>query len=129
MATVITTDNVKARYPGLMDYDNTESIALLELAIEDADLDIDEDKWLGFFTRGMCALAAHFASGRLAAGEQGAGTGPFAVSGASADGVSVSYSVPSDIAPELALFYSTTYGQEYLELMKRLFSGPHIVQP
>lgn len=128
MATVITPATVQARYPGLMDYSNSESQAVLTLAIEDADIDVDEDRWGVDYSRAMCALAAHFTTERLPKGEQGAGVGAFAVSAISADGVSASYAVPSDIPHELAHYYATTYGKTYMDLMRRRFSGPQIVQ-
>ncbi len=127
MATVITPETVQARYPGLMDYSNSESVDVLTLAIEDAGLDIDEDLWDEWFSRGMCALAAHLTTERLPAGEEGAQGSMDAINSVSADGVTTSFTVPSDIPPQLARYYSTSYGRTFVELMQRLFAGAHIV--
>lgn len=116
---------MQRRYPGLIDYTDETQTRLLLASIEDAEQDVDEGIWGDLYDRGVATLAAHRTAQRrdVAEGDEGAA---FPVQQSSADGISGTYAVPADLAPDLAHYYTTAYGVEHMELFRRVSSGPRL---
>ncbi len=127
--TVANQASMKLRFPSLIDYDDVPSQELMDFALLDAVADVDETRWGGpgrKFERGLEYLAAHYLTKTLADSEGGS-LDAFPISAATADGVSQTLAVPSDIPADLAPFYTTRYGLEYLRLLRMHWAGPVLV--
>jgi len=120
---------MEARFPNLIDYTDGDQQAMVTIGLADALVDVDETVWGVDYERGQEYLAAHLTVGLLADAEADAAGGgsAFPVQQASADGVSMTLAVPTDIPPALATYYTSRYGVKYLELLRRRTGGPHLV--
>ncbi len=114
------------RFPNLIDYGDTPSTDALAIALADAERQVDEIVWGDEYEIGWEYLAAHKTARALSVGSGGT-PGGFAIASASADGVSTTFAVPPDLSPSLQPYYTTPYGAEYLEMLRRRQAGPHLV--
>jgi hypothetical protein len=118
----VTTASVKLRYPALLtDWDDAALVALVQLHIDEANVDVTET-YGTMRDRAVTALVAHRTI--LSMNENG---GEFAaqyvVSSASAGGVSMTMSVPAPIPglpSEFSHYYTTQPGVDYLSLARRV---------
>ena len=94
----------------------------IQLFLDDAESDMDVSKWDDLFDRGQLYLAAHYlvvgtgTAQSSTAGGQSKGN----VTGKSVGDVSVSYGVSNATMSDPTLYSTTTYGQQYLDLVRRL---------
>lgn len=119
--------SMEVRFPSLIDYEDAADQALLTLALADALNDVSETAWGDMYERGQEYLAAHLVTRSLADAAAAGGASPFAVQQSTADGVSATFAVPSDVSPALAGYYTTRYGVDYLDMLRRRQGGPHLV--
>ena len=115
---MISSTDVKQRYPELA----AVSDNVINLAITDTTDFFDLARWGNFYTKGHCALVAHIVFGEQSA-TLGASAKSGALSGQSADGVSVSYAVYTPLNYNESYYMSTPYGATYLSLVKIVGSG------
>ena len=115
MATTVTVDTFKVRFPEFISIENCR----IELFLADAVLGVNEAFWGDKYDLGIAYLAAHF----LTLSEKGATGGKGAVgavSSRSVDGSSVSYAVPTPGTAQENFLSATVYGQRFLAMMKTL---------
>ena len=121
---------VQIRFPTLIDYSDNAPFGAVEQMMQtilDAEDELSEAIWGRHYEKGMALLVAHRTV--IAQGiEEGSVGAAFPVSQASADGVSMTIAVPTDLPPSLAQFYTTAYGAQYMELARQIGSGPRLVQ-
>lgn len=131
MAYVVpTAAELKTRYPEFADVDN----AIVTAAITDAAGDVDDSWREADYARAIMALAAHMMvmEGRL---NSGVSLSPFALTGfvksESLGDASVTYGgvgeAGSSGSNKDGSYALTTYGQRYMELMRKNHGGPLIV--
>lgn len=110
-------DEFLARYPEFVKVDKSR----VSLALSDAALELSERVWGKLYPRGLMALTAHllYVGGALSPSGSSNGRPVQAATSKSAGGLSIGYSSPdsgfSSNHQGLAL---TTYGQEYLRLLR-----------
>lgn len=123
---MIDVGTVKSRYPTLIDWDDDDAQRLLRTTIQDAECDLSESEWGTLYPRGVAALVAHrtVLKQRSADGDD---AGAFPLTQAAADGMSQQMATPTDLRPETAHYYTTTYGAEFRELARRVSGGPRLV--
>lgn len=113
---MITATDIKARFPGAF---TSISDALLETVIVEASLEISEGLWGTYYDTGLLYLSAHIASMSAMGASSASVSGP--VSSKRIGDVSISYATPQG---GVSAINSTSYGQRFLELRKRIQCGP-----
>jgi len=113
--------DIKSRFPEF----SSVSDARIQLFIDDAELEVDETRWGDLYDKGVSYLTAHLLTiGESTAGQTGGTVGGVAPIGSQNIGdVSVSWRHSSLIDDKVAYMNSTTYGQEYYRLMRRVGMG------
>jgi hypothetical protein len=108
----ITPAEFKLRFP---EFDSV-SDARIQIFIDDAELELDEDRWGDLYDKGLSYLTAHLLYiGEQTSGGQGEGGGPLSTKAVG----DVSFSFGSYLTTDnkATVFNSTSYGQEYYRLM------------
>jgi hypothetical protein len=108
----------KTRFP---EFDSVTD-ARVQLFIDDAELEVDEDRWGDLYDKGVCYLTAHllYIAEQSSAG-QGEGGGPLSTK--TVGDVSLSFGSYLTADSKAAVFNSTSYGQEYYRLMMMVGMG------
>jgi hypothetical protein len=114
----------RTRYPEFDDVPDPTA----QLQLDDAEADTSANFFEDMHARAIQALTAH----RLAIGfdEDGNPTGgqPGALIMAAVDGVQSQYEIPEGLSAADIGFWSTAYGQSYLEIRNRFGHGPYVVR-
>lgn len=111
----VTPTTFKVRYPEFSSVDDSR----IQLFIDDATLEMSEEKWGDLYDRGLSALAAHLlaiATQNAASGGTGASIGGEIASRA-VGSVSVSFTTSNSMDSSLKFYMSTAYGAEYWRLV------------
>lgn len=119
MATTVTPATFKTRFP---EFDSVAD-ARIQLFIDDSVVILNESFWGAKYDLGIYYLTAHYLT--LAEKSESGGTSGTsgAISSRSVDGTSVTYaSITPDDSSE-GYYLSTTYGQRYIALRKKLSTG------
>lgn len=118
----ITTADFKVRFP---EFDSIVN-ARVQLFLDDAQGELDEDAWDTAYERGVFYLAAHL----LAQGEATAsGVNPAGVlplSSAAVDGESIGFARAALSGQTSQYWQATQYGIEFMRMKRTIFIGMHI---
>lgn len=120
---VVDLTTFRTRYPEFVDVADPK----VQLALDDAESDTSPDFFDIMHSRAIQALTAHRLAISLDEDGNAAFGQPGALTAASVDGVSSSYEIPELLSGADIGFWSTTYGQTFLELRNRYGHGPVIV--
>jgi hypothetical protein len=122
---MITPSQLQAKFPGVFD---ALSDAEIQLAIDEAALNIDEDLWGDYYDIGLYYLSAHIliATTPTALGGLAGASGP--VTSQRAGAVSVSFAAGAS-AVSASSYGSTGYGQQYLTYRRQIQGGPRAIEP
>ncbi len=119
---------VEARYPYVIDFNDTALDALLDAMILESEDDVSEQQFGDLRERAIISLTAHkmLLQAQAQSGDDGS---PKVLSAYSAGGVSGTYLVtpPEDISPESMHYYATQPGVDYMELARRIGTGVRLV--
>ena len=118
-STVVPLADFRTRYP---EFDGVAD-AVVNVYIDDAEQDTSATFFGDWHPRALAALAAHRLSTFLDASGNATGGQGGALAAASADGVSATYEMPTDLSAADVLLWGTTYGQLYLEIRNRCGVG------
>ena len=110
--------DIKARFTEFSSIDD----ARIQIFIDDATLEMSESVWGSLYNKGLAYFTAHLLtiSGKTASGNSGSLN---TVASKAVEGVSQSFTTPSDISVKNSSYLSTAYGQEYYRLLKLVSKG------
>lgn len=111
----VTPSSIKNRFP---EFDSTED-ARIQLFIDDAEIILNESYWGTKYDLGVSYYVAHKLTLAIRS-ENGNEDGAGVISGKAVEGVSISYATPTINSATDSDFMSTSYGIQYLSLMKTL---------
>jgi hypothetical protein len=123
---MITPSQLQAKFPEVFD---ALSDAVIQLAIDEAALNISEDLWGDFYDLGLYYLSAHIlvSTTPSALGGLAGAAGP--VSSQRAGAVSVSFAAGASGGSANYSHSSTGYGSRYDMYMRQLQCGPIAIEP
>jgi len=114
----ITPAEFKTRFP---EFDSLAD-ARIQLFIDDAELELDEDRWGDLYDKGLSYLTAHLLYiGEQTSTGQGEGGGPLSTK--AVGDVSLSFGSYLTTNKDANSFNATSYGQEYYRLMMMVGMG------
>jgi len=118
----LTVAEFKARFPQFVDPPYSE--AMIQAAIDDTLCNFDQGRWDCLYKRGHSLYVAHLLTigSNQSAGNSGT-AGMDATQSKSVDGVSVGYATLAPTSYTEAFFAGTSYGREYLMLLKTVGMG------
>ncbi|MCW8965422.1 MAG: DUF4054 domain-containing protein [Candidatus Pacearchaeota archaeon] len=123
---MITPSELQAKFPGVFD---SLSDATIQLAIDEAVLNISESIWGDYYNLGLFYLTAHILVSTTPTALGGLAGAAGSVTSQRAGGVSVSFAAASPGGSAISNFSSTGFGQTYQEYMRKLQCGPLAVEP
>jgi hypothetical protein len=108
----ITPTTFKTRFPEFASLTD----ARIQIFIDDAELELDEDRWGDLYDKGLSYLTAHLLYvGEQTSAGQGEGGGPLSTK--AVGDVSLSFGSYLTADNKATAFNATSYGQEYYRLM------------
>jgi hypothetical protein len=118
----LTVAEFKARFPQFVDPPYAESV--IQAAITDTLCNFDQGRWDCLYKRGHSLYVAHLLTigTNQSAGNSGT-NGLDAMQSKSVDGVSVNYATLTPTSFNEAFFAGTSYGREYLMLLRTVGLG------
>jgi len=122
---MITPADITAKFPGVFD---SLLDATVQLAIDEAALNINEDLWGDYYNLGLIYLSAHLLAVSVPGvlGGLAGAAGPVTSQGAG--DVRVSFAAGAS-AMSATFFGNTSYGQMYLQYRRTIQGGPKAIEP
>lgn len=118
----LTVAEFRARFPQFVDPPYTEET--IQAAISDTLCNFDQGRWGCLYKRGHSLYVAHLLTiGQNQSGGQTGTTGLDSPQSKAVDGVSVTYAVYAPTNFNEAFFAGTSYGREYLMLLRTVGMG------